>query len=278
MKANNGSATAIAAAKLRAVHQLIDGDEKLLDDQVILKLVPEDVKTWILNNRYHYYEPAAMAFRTHILLRSRYAEDRLKIAVEQGVSQFLILGAGLDTFAYRQPDWGRNIKILEIDHPASQREKLAALQHHQIDIPSNVSFLSLDLEKDDLAAALKFTAIDLSNPIFMACLGVLIYLQKNTVEKIFKFASTFAPGSEFVFTISQKKDEDLLKQSAAKVADVGEPWLTHFNHNALNRFLGELGFSNVVFFTAAEAIKMYFENTKLQLMPPKGSSLVRVCI
>jgi methyltransferase (TIGR00027 family) len=277
MKRGNGSATAIAAATLRAVHQLIDGDEKLLYDPIILQMMPDDVKTWVLNNRFHYYEPESMAFRTHIVLRSRYAEDCLKEAFDSGVRQFVILGAGMDTFAYRQPKWATALKILEVDHPASQAEKKTALVEHKINIPSNLSFLPLDLEKEDLRSAFEKSKINLKEPIFMACLGVLIYLSKNCIDKIFKFAGTFAKGSEFVFTISQKNEEEGVKASAARVAAMGEPWLTHFNHKDLQAALQDQ-FSEVFFLTPEAARARYFEGTNIQLAPPKRSSLVKVQI
>src|SRR5882762_7387826 len=96
-----GSATAIGAAMLKAAHQLIDGDDKLLTDPVILNLLGAEAKDHILETSHNFFAPSPMALRTHIVLRSRYAEDCLANAYKNGVSQFLILGAGLDTFAYR---------------------------------------------------------------------------------------------------------------------------------------------------------------------------------
>ena len=278
MKKDTGSATAVAAAMLRAAHQLIDGKNKLLDDPIILKIIPDEWKSWLLQNRFYYFEPEMMALRTHIVLRSRYAEDCLKEAYHNGVRQFIILGAGLDTFAYRQPAWAKNINIIEADHPASQAEKLTKLQEARIPIPENLSFVAIDLEKDDLTIAFNETALQLSEPIFMACLGVLVYLSKNCVDKIFQFAGTFPAKSEFVFTISHQRDSEKLNCTAERAATAGEPWITHFNQENLQAQLTSVGFKEVTFLTPEATISRYFEGSGLQLPPPRRNSLVRAII
>jgi len=114
------SSTAVGAAMLRAAHQVIDGNDKLLDDPVILKLIGEDAIQHLLERKREFYLPGTLAMRTHVVLRSRYAEDCLYDAYNAGITQFLILGAGMDTFAYRQPKWAGGLTIVEADHPASQ--------------------------------------------------------------------------------------------------------------------------------------------------------------
>src|SRR6185437_1484060 len=123
-----GSATAIGAATLKAAHQLVDGDDKLLTDPVILKLLGQETEDYILCHNYHFFTAASMAFRTHVVLRSRYTEDCITKAYNKGVKQVLFIGAGLETFAYRQPGWANNIHIIEADHPASQADKLQRLK------------------------------------------------------------------------------------------------------------------------------------------------------
>lgn len=275
---STGSATAVGAAMLRVAHQLLDGGDKLLDDPIILKLIQPEWKADLLENRYHYFKPEAMALRTHIVLRSRYAEDRLARAVQGGVEQFVIIGAGLDTFAYRQPEWAKSLQITELDHPASQREKLDCLKHAGIQIPSNVSHVPIDLEKDDIRTALVRGGINLKEPIFMSCLGVLVYLSKKSIDQLFEFAGSLATGSEFVFTISQQKDEEKLNLTAERAALLGEPWISHFNLESLHQQLLDLGFSNVTFLTPEAIIAQYYAGSKVQLPPPRRSSLVSATI
>jgi methyltransferase (TIGR00027 family) len=273
-----GSATAVGAATLRAAHQLIDGDEKLLNDPVILKLLGTELQEHILQNRSRFFEPGTMAMRTHIVLRSKYAEDCLKQAYDNGVRQFVILGAGLDTFAYRQPAWAHDLKIIEADHAASQADKLQRLKQAGIPIPSNLTFVKVDLETDNLSAILGESAIDTNEPVFMACLGVLIYLNKKAVDNIFRFAGSLHAKSEFVFTVSQKSEDNDLSLTAERAAMAGEPWITYFSQPDLIKQLNDDGFNQVSFLTPDEAIQLYFSNIKLQIPPPRRTSIVRTTI
>jgi methyltransferase (TIGR00027 family) len=261
-----GSATAIGAAMLKAAHQLIDGDDKLLTDPVILKLLGAEAKDHILETSHNFFAPAPMALRTHIVLRSRYAED------------CLILGAGLDTFAYRQPDWARNIKIVEADHPASQADKLQRLNNAGIAVPGNLSFVKVDLELDDLTQAFAKSALNFNKPVFTACLGVLIYLTQNSIDKIFRFLGGFAAGSEFVFTASQKRDDTWANATAEKAATAGEPWITYFEPEELIKQLKDCGFSEAAFLTLEETERLYFTNHQIHLPLPTRNGIVRAVI
>jgi len=272
-----GSATAIGAAMLKAAHQLIDGGDKLLTDPVILKLLGAEAKDHILETSHNFFAPAPMALRTHIVLRSRYTEDCLANAYKNGVRQFLILGAGLDTFAYRQPDWAKNIKIVEADHPASQADKLQRLNNAEIAVPENLSFVKVDLELDDLIQAFAKSGLNFNEPVFTACLGVLIYLTPNTIDKIFRFLGGFAAGSEFVFTASQKRD-DTLTNAAEKAATAGEPWITYFEPEELIKQLKDCGFSEATFLTLEETEKLYFTNHQIHLPLPTRNGIVRAVI
>src|SRR5438552_2906084 len=123
MSDHEPSKTALAVAALRAVHHLIDAFPKILDDPISLQLVDPHLREFITTHPDRYQTPASRALRSHVLVRSRYAEDRLAEAAARGLDQLLILGAGFDTFAYRQPEWAQRLHILEIDQPASQHEK-----------------------------------------------------------------------------------------------------------------------------------------------------------
>jgi methyltransferase (TIGR00027 family) len=278
MLKGTGSATAIGAATLRAAHQLIDGDEKLLNDPIILKLFGHQLQGYILQHRAYFFETGPMALRAHIALRSRYAEDCLKQAYDNGIRQFIILGAGMDTFAYRQPDWARDIQIVEADHPASQAEKLHRLQQAGIPIPDNVCFVKVDLEADNLPAIFSESGVNLNEPIFMACLGVLIYLSEKAVDNVFHFAGSLPVKSEFVFTASQKRDSEAMSATAQRAAEAGEPWITHFEPAELINRLIQYGFKQVAYLTADEAQQLYFANSKVQLPSPKRNSLVRAVV
>ena len=136
------SSTAMRVAELRAAHLLMDGEPKILDDRIVLRLLDPDTIEKIRRHGEELNAPWLLGMRSHVLLRSRYAEDRLEEAVNRGVDQFVILGAGYDTFAYRQPPWTSGLKIFEVDHPASQRAKRERLKAAGIETPSNLAFVS----------------------------------------------------------------------------------------------------------------------------------------
>lgn len=278
MNKDKPSSTAIGAAMLRAAHQIIDEGHKLLEDPVIVKLIGEDAQEDIRERRDYFYLSGVMALRTHIVLRSRYTEDRLFDACKAGITQFLILGAGLDTFAYRQPDWANKLRIVEADHPASQANKMALLADACIVIPDNLFFLKVDLEHDDLPAVFKQSDLDLNKPLFVSCLGVLIYLTRATISKIFRFIGSLPKGTEFIFTVSSKRTDTWLATTATKVANAGEPWISDFDFDMLESQLKESGFREVIFLEPAEAKQRYFTGTDLCIPPPQKCSIVRAVV
>ena len=273
-----GSATAVGAAMLRAAHQLVDGDEKLLTDPVILKLLGHEAEEYISGYSYHFFSGASMALRTHVLLRSRYTEDRLAEAYKNGIRQLLFLGAGLETFAYRQPDWAHDINIIEADHPASQADKLERLNNAGIIPPENLSFVAVDIEADNMLNIFTESKLNLDEPVFTACLGVLIYLTRSASDKIFRFLGGLPAGSEFIFTAAQTREDALTNKAAERSAAAGEPWITYFEPGVLIKQLKDAGFSKASFFTADEAEKLYFEGTNVHLPLPARMSIVRAVI
>lgn len=274
MNGQSGSKTAIGAAVLRAAHQLLDGEPRVLYDDIVLQLLGKAVCDDIVHNKGRFYHPYATLMRTSIVLRSRYAEDRLKLAYEKGIRQYLLLGAGLDTFAYRQPAWAESLRIWEADHPTSGKAKSELLYKADIPVPENIMYVPVDLENDDLAAIFS-GIIDLTEPVFISCLGVLVYLEKQTCEKIFRFVASLATGSEFVFTARQNNNDNVIAQRAAQA---GEPWITHFSEAELQYLLKECGFSDIHFLTAAEIGQLYSDANIIRLFPPQRSSVVRAGI
>lgn len=228
--------------------------------------------------------PASRGLRAHIVLRSRFAEDQLAAAVERGVRQLVILGAGLDTFAYRQPAWAHTVRIVEIDQPATQAGKRERLSGAGIEIPSNVTLAPVDFETTPLRQALETNSVDLSTPVFFSWLGVTMYLTEAVVEAVLRTVAGLARGSEIVFTFSQPPATDdepadgytpALAQAAAAM---GEPWLTYFDVPALEAKLREFGFSDVNFLTQEAAHERYFAGRTDGLFVPKRTSIVSAIV
>jgi len=245
------SRTALGAAAMRAAHRFVDGEPWILDDPVAERLIDANDLERLVANAEALRTVSATRLRTHVLLRSRYAEDRLASAAGQGIGQLVVLGAGLDTFAYRQPDLATCLRIFEVDHPASQDDKRRRLAAAGIEVPGNVEFVGIDLEKTSLGEGLRASALDLDRPTFFSCLGVLVYLTSEAVQEIFRLVAGFPPGSEIVFTFSRPRSS--LSDLAGRAAALGEPWLTQLEPRSLRANLRRLGFSGIFFLSQAEA-------------------------
>jgi methyltransferase (TIGR00027 family) len=274
----NESRTAVGAAMQRAVHQLMDGEPKLLEDPVILKLLdPEAIEHIRRNPSEHRYE-RVISLRSHIVLRSRYAEDCLKEAYDRGVRQYIILCAGLDTYAYRQPDWSFDMTITEADHPASQAYKLRKLKEAGIELPGNLVFLSLDLDKDNILSLFERTVLRPGEPVFISWLGVMVYLNWDTIDAVFTFVSSLPKTSEFVFTFSPRKSPGWPDPIALLAKAAGEPWITYIDPPELRDKLEGYGFTDISFLEPPEVRQRYFTEERIALPIPKKSSIVRVVV
>ncbi len=257
MTERNPSQTAFGAAALRAAHQLIDAEPKILEDPVILRLLDASFLEGIRAHPERLATPHSRALRTHILVRSRFAEERLAAAVERGVRQYVLLGAGLDTFAYRQPAWAGELRIFEVDQPASQEEKRARLEAAGIPAPANLTYLAVDFERDELLPALQRGGFDPHQAAFFSWLGVIVYLRRAAVESVFRAVASLPRSSEIVFTFGSQGRGQSAGATRARAAALGEPWLSHFTPEAIEQMLRGMGFTEVSFLTPDEIWRRY---------------------
>jgi methyltransferase (TIGR00027 family) len=240
------SRTALAAATLRAYHHLCDPEPKLLDDPIAHRIVDRADLQNMENEPERFAEPMSLALRLHVLLRSRYAEDELAAAFASGVRQLVILGAGFDTFPYRQPEWASDLQIFEVDQPATQTEKRRRLAEASVPVASNVRYVPLDFERSDLRAELVRAGLDETRPAFFSWLGVTAYLSKSAIEAVFADVAALGPGSEIAFDFADGQTPASLAET---VRDLGEPWITRYECADLERALRAAGFSTVAFLT-----------------------------
>jgi methyltransferase (TIGR00027 family) len=197
-------------------------------------------------------------------------------AVRRGVCQCVSLGAGFDTFAYRQPDWARRLRIYEVDHHGTQAEKRRRLQKAGIPIPPNLEFVAIDFESVSLPDGLRASSLDFSQPTFFSCLGVLVYLTLDAVNAIFELVAGFPADSEIAFTFS--RHDSSVCSWADKVHALGEPWRTHFEPDALLRHLGALGFSEISLLSADEAEQSYFRGRSDGLHAPLRAGIAAAVV
>lgn len=268
---------------MRAIHQSADDEPRILADSVAPLLVDSTAQTdeWI---RGFVSQPFSKALRSGFLLRNRYAEDSLAEAVKRGVRQYLILGAGLDTFAFRQPSWATELCIYEVDLPTSQgwkRERLAAAG---LSIPSNLVFVAIDFERTSLSDALRSAGFDLGGRTFCSWLGVTQYLTSAAIDATLQFVLSLPHGSEIVFSFiipwqsAPPEDAQSLIMSARKAAEVGEPWLSTSTPEELKTHLHALGFSEVVHLTPEEAQERYFKGRRDGLAAPHSQQIMRAVV
>ncbi len=284
MSDREASRTALATAYMRAVHQLFDGEPRILEDPIVVRLIGETALQQINDPANRYRSSEIGALRAHVVLRSRFAEDRLAAAVLRGVTQYVILGAGLDTFAYRQPGWARALEIIEVDHVGTQTMKRSSLTAAGLAVPENVTFANVDFEHESLRDGLLRYEASLDEPTFFSWLGVTVYLNEDAIDAVLRSVATFRVGSEIVLTFRQPiesatgKECDRLARLAEHVASVGEPFVTYFEPDALEAKLHSIGFSKVEFLSSAHAEERYFRQRPKDLPLPTRTGLVSAVV
>ena len=225
------SRTALSVALRRAAHQIHDSPV-VFDDPIAVALlgttyVEELRRTPVRSDR-----PFSIALRAFLVARSRYAEDNLKKAVEGGVEQYVLLGAGLDTFAYRNPY--AQLRVFEVDHPATQQWKRELLQRNRIAIPESVTYAPVDFERQSLSTQLGDAGFNHRAPAFFAWLGVVPYLTLEAFRGTLSFISAQPPGTGVTLDYGQPRAvlpllERLAHDSlASRVEKAGEPFRLFF--------------------------------------------------
>jgi methyltransferase (TIGR00027 family) len=279
MASDRPSATAQGAAILRAAHQVLD-DPRVFVDPLATKIIGLQAAAALVEEPERFARGTTL--RASVALRSRYAEDQLSFAVNRGVWQYVLLGAGLDTFAYRSPHYG--LQVFEVDHPATQRWKQWRLEQAGIAAPAALKFAPVDFEVQTLADGLRLAGFRRDEPAFFSMLGVAIYLTKPALMETLRFVSTLAPGSGIVFSYSVPSDtlpatQRLAREAAAaRVAAIGEPWISYYDPVALAAELRALGFSRVRDFGAAEANRSYFGDRDDGLRVSRSGRLMTVTV
>ena len=245
------SRTALVTSLMRALHTRRD-PFPLLDDPWGDRLVPKSERDAMCQRILARMDPearaaalrapgsilddflAANAAYPGVVIRSRYAEDALREATNRGIRQYVLIGAGFDSFALRRPAFANALEIFEIDHPATQTFKLQGIGDCGISLPPTVHFVSADLANEDLGAALARSSFRADQPAFFAWLGVTVYLTREAnLATLRAIANAGAPGSELVFTYIDQTEfapgGSRTLSDAKAVATMGEPYLSGFD-------------------------------------------------
>ena len=249
MQDERPSRTAMRVAMRRAAHQLIDAP-KVLDDPIGVAIIgPEAVAKLAGTNRKR--DRFARTARAFMVVRSRFAEDELARAVRRGVAQYVVLGAGLDTFAYRNPYAEAALRVFEVDHPATQAWKRRKLAAAGIAIPASVTFAPIDFERDTLDEGLRRVGFDRRAPAFFSWLGVTMYLTDEAFASTLAFMASTPPAGGLAFDYAVPRSSLGLMGRLAhdalarRVARAGEPFRAYFDPGALHRRLEQAGFTAI---------------------------------
>jgi methyltransferase (TIGR00027 family) len=214
---------------MRAMHRTLDREPWVIDDPVSVALFGEALRAQLAAEPGWRQDEPGNALRGYILVRSAFAEERMRLAASRGVRQYVALGAGFDTFAFRQPGWMDGTRVFEVDAPATQAEKRRLLAGAGIAEPSNLRFAAIDFETTSLADGLRAAGFDRAAPAFFS-------------DAVFRFVASLPPPSEIAFTFAPG---DVSVDLAQRVAGLGEPFLTFFEPEEIAPMLTAAGFGDV---------------------------------
>ncbi len=286
MKAGQRSRTAEGAAALRASHTLY-AENPLFSDPYAIKFTSSGWRRILKSRKWrHFLQPRAFSpvglLIGQVIGRARYAEDQLAAAVARGASQYVLVGAGLDSFSLRQSKAMSALKIFEVDHPDSQqskKEQMALLGA----IPNNVEFVSINFEEESLFEALLRSSYQQAQVSFFSWLGTTHYLQpETTLYTLRAIAKVAAAGSEVVFDYSipyhkLSGAERLGSMALSRVTKyMSEPLIGQFEPEQLHAALNEIGFDVLEDLSGAAQNHRYFDDRGDDLTTTAATHLIHI--
>lgn len=283
MLPGQASRTLLIASMWRARHQLLD-HPLILDDPVVVKLVPDASDPAMLADFGDPNQPMATLMRSMFVLRSRFTEDRLAEAAARGIRQYVMFGAGLDTFPWRQPEFAKDLQIFAVDHPASLIQTNRLFRERQFARPSNLIRVPLDLEQRRLNEQLAACGFDAESPCFCSALGLMLYLEDEIVDDILRFVASLPRSSEIVFSFVPPDDEldgldlEIARLVAAKFAEIGEAWKSRVRPRTWDARLMGLGFREAFHLSPELAQVRYFAGRSDKMTAPHFEQMIAATV
>jgi methyltransferase (TIGR00027 family) len=263
--------TSVRTALWRALHVQVDAKPPILEDEIGLKLIapPDD-----------WQQRPDMKFtkrlRASIIARARFIEDLIIEQSQQGIRQYVILGAGLDTFAQRRTAIASKLQIYEIDQPDTLAWKQQRLIELGFGIPEYLHFVSVNFETSFWWDQLLKAGFDTSQPAVVACTGVSLYLTKEAITATLNQMATLAPGSTFAITfylpidLMDEEDRPLQEIAAKGALAAGTPFVSFFIPNEILELAREAGFKETKIISTKDMEQYYFTNRTDHLLPASG--------
>ncbi|MGA8515198.1 MAG: class I SAM-dependent methyltransferase [Burkholderiaceae bacterium] len=224
-------------------------------------------------------------FYTGVITRSRFAEDALLAAVKRGVRQYVLLGAGFDSFSLRRPDGVRDLVVYEIDHPATQAVKRQRMAVCQVTPRAPVHYIAANLSKEGVAAALLRSDFRFNEPVFFSWLGVTMYLSRtDNLGLLGAIGQLAAPGSEVVFNYFDQEaffdntGSGPFSEMQRSVTAIGEPLLSGFDPAHLAKDLHGIGLSLQEDLDDAQTLQRYDRLGANGLQPLGWSHVARASV
>ncbi|MET8140097.1 SAM-dependent methyltransferase [Sphaerisporangium sp. NPDC005288] len=277
------SRTALMAAAARAAHLIVDDPPLIFADTLAHALLADRAEELLAYHRLHGAHLILSGVRAAAVTRARHTEDRLADAVRRGVAQYVILGAGLDSYAYRAGA-GAPVQVYEVDHPATQAWKRTALAGAGIAVADTVTFVPVDFENDALLDGLTHAGFDPSRPAFVSWLGVTMYLTREGIGRTLEVIGGFAPGSQVV--VDHMLPEELRDEAGQAyvegvmpmAAEQGEPWLSILGPEEMAALLAEHGLTAVEHAGQRESVDAALWTRTDSLRPSALSMLTRAVV
>ncbi|WP_300671882.1 class I SAM-dependent methyltransferase [Soonwooa sp.] len=271
MENNQPDNTALRTALWRALHVQIDDKPSVIEDEIGFHLIkPEE----------GWQERPDMKFtkslRASIVARARFIEDLTKEQIAKGVKQYVLLGAGLDSFAQRNAEIGEHVQIFEIDQPSTLAWKQERLLENNYEISENLHFVPVDFETSSWLHELTKNGFDIKQQAVVSCTGVSLYLSQeaiiDTLKKLSSFASDSTIAISFYLPIEELEGEDkhLMEISIKGAAASGTPFVSFFSFDEITKLAEKIGFKDIRIISTNDMTDLYFKNRADKLVPSNG--------
>jgi methyltransferase (TIGR00027 family) len=269
--------TAARVALWRAMHVQLDAPPHVLSDEVGIKLLaPAD--GW--QQRPDMHPENTKTFRASIVSRARFIEDLVIDEQARGCKQYVLLGAGLDSFAQRRPEIASKLQVYEVDQPGSQAWKRQRLIELGYGMPAWLHFVPVDFEAGSWWQQLLAAGFDPGQRAVLTSTGVSMYLTHEAIAAMLRQVATLAPGSKFAMTFMLPMDmagpeERIAREFAERGARAnGTPFISFFRPEEMVAFARQNGFKDARYVAASELGQRYFAGRGDGLQPPISEALL----